>query len=254
MEYTVKQLADMAGVSGRTLRYYDEVGILRPARISASGYRMYGPPEVDQLQQILFFRELGFRLEEIHTLVTSPSFEHAAALRMHRKRLLDKRRQIDALIKNVETTIAMTEGKMNMTDAEKFEGFKQGLIEENERKYGKEVRDKFGDAVVDASNHKVLGLTPSDYDKVTQLEEDFRSTLAEAMRLGDPACERAQKAAEMHKAWLMHFWGEYKKEAHTGLAETYVEDERFRVYYDRDMPGTAAFLRDAIRIYTGIDK
>ncbi|MBP1157025.1 DNA-binding transcriptional MerR regulator [Paenibacillus sp. PvR052] len=97
MEYTVQKLALLAGVSTRTLRYYDEIGLLKPARINTSGYRIYGQPEVDRLQQILFYRELGVGLEEIKDLITSPSFDADHALRQHRERLLEKRKQLDAL-------------------------------------------------------------------------------------------------------------------------------------------------------------
>ncbi len=142
MEYTVQKLGQLAKVSTRTLRYYDEIGILKPARINSSGYRIYGQAEVDRLQQILFYRELGVSLDRIKEIITDPSFDKAKALAEHRAQLLDKRRQLDLLIANVEKTIALTEGRATMTDKEKFEGFKQRLIDENEKKYGKEIREK----------------------------------------------------------------------------------------------------------------
>ena len=142
MEYTVQKLGKMAGVSTRTLRYYDEIGILKPARINTSGYRIYGQKEVDRLQQILFYRELGVSLESIREIVTAPSFDGAKALREHREKLLEKREQLDSLIANVDKTIALTEGRSKMNDKEKFEGFKQKLIDENEEKYGDEIREK----------------------------------------------------------------------------------------------------------------
>jgi DNA-binding transcriptional MerR regulator len=130
--------------STRTLRYYDEIGILKPARINSSGYRIYGQKEVDRLQQIMFYRELGVSLENIKDIVTSPSFDGAAALKEHHEKLLEKRNQLDLLIANVEKTIALTEGRINMSDKEKFEGFKKNMIDENEKKYGKEIREKYG--------------------------------------------------------------------------------------------------------------
>lgn len=251
MEYTVQKLGSMAGVSTRTLRYYDEIGILKPARINSSGYRIYGQKEVDRLQQILFYRELGVSLDSIKQIVTAPSFDEAKALREHHERLLDKRKQLDTLIANVEKTIAMTEGRITMSDKEKFEGFKQKLIEENERKYGKEVREKYGDDTVNKSNAKLMNMTEQQYEEVTQLANDVLATLAEAFKTGDPASDIAQKAAELHKKWLMYYWSDYSKEAHAGLAQMYVDDERFKAYYDNNQPGTAEFLRDAIHIYTG---
>ncbi|WP_226534891.1 MerR family transcriptional regulator [Fictibacillus halophilus] len=252
MEYTVQKLGLLAGVSTRTLRYYDEIGILKPARINSSGYRIYGQTEVDKLQQILFYKELGIHLDKIKDIVNSPSFDAAAALSEHREQLLDKRLQLDKLIANVEKTIASNEGRITMKDKEKFEGFKQKMVQDNENKYGKEIREKYGDDVVNTSNEKVLNMTQSEHDEVTKLSVDLHTTLAEAFKTGDPAGKLAQKAAELHKQWLTFYWNEYSNEAHAGLAQMYVDDERFTAYYDKDQPGTAKFLRDAIYIYTGM--
>ncbi|MFD1357835.1 MerR family transcriptional regulator [Fictibacillus halophilus] len=252
MEYTVQKLGLLAGVSTRTLRYYDEIGILKPARINSSGYRIYGQTEVDKLQQILFYKELGLHLDKIKEIVISPSFNAAKALSEHREQLLDKRVQLDKLIANVEKTINFNEGRIMMTDKEKFEGFKQKMVEDNENKYGKEIREKYGDDAVNKSNQKVLNMTQSEHDEVTKLSEDLHTTLAEAFKTGDPAGELAQKAADLHKQWLIYYWNEYSKEAHAGLAQMYVDDERFTAFYDKEQPGTAEFLRDAIYIYTGM--
>ncbi len=254
MEYTVQKLASLAGVSTRTLRYYDEIGILKPARINSSGYRIYGQREVDRLQQILFFRELGVGLDSIKDIVTAPSFDGSKALKEHREKLLEKREQLDILIANVEKTIALTEGRIKMSDKEKFEGFKKKLIDENEKKYGEEIRRKYGNDTIDKSNKKLQNMTEEEYDEVTKLAQRVTDTLAEAFKTGDPAGELAQKAAELHKQWLTFYWTEYSKEAHAGLAQMYVDDERFKAYYDERQPGTAEFLRDAIIIYTGMNK
>jgi hypothetical protein len=95
-------------------------------------------------------------------------------------------------------------------------------------------------------------MTQAQYDEVTKLAEQVIETLAEAYKTGDPAGDLAQKAADLHKRWLSYYWKEYNKEAHAGLAQMYVDDERFTAYYDKEQPGTAAFLRDAIQIYTGM--
>lgn len=252
MEYTVQKLASLAGVSGRTLRYYDEIGILKPARINSSGYRIYGQKEVDRLQQILFYRELGVNLESIKEMMLSPSYDSTKALKEHRTQLLEKRRQLDLLIHNVENTIATQEGRMTMSNKEKFQGFKKQMIDENEKKFGKEIRENYGEDRIDKSNAKIMKMSEEDYEAVTKLEMQVQETLAEAFKTGDPAGELAQKAADLHKSWLTYYWTEYSKEAHAGLAGMYVDDERFTAYYDKEQPGTAKFLRDAIRIYTGI--
>lgn len=193
MEYTVQTLGKLAGISTRTLRYYDEIGILTPARINSSGYRIYGDAEVRQLQQILFYKELGVSLEEIRTIVTAPNFDAASALMIHREKLLDKRTQLNRLIENVEKTIAATGGKIKMTDQEKFEGFKKAKIDENEAKYGKEIRKNYGDKTVNDSNKKFMNMSKSDHDAVVSLEETLTTVLSEAFKLGDPASELARK-------------------------------------------------------------
>lgn len=251
MEYTVQKLAQLAGVSSRTLRYYDEIGILKPARTNSSGYRIYGQKEVDRLQQILFYRELGISLDQIKDIITAPAFDAADALKEHRERLLEKRKQLDLLITNVEKTIASAEGRTTMSDKEKFEGFKKKMIEDNEKQYGKEIREKYGEETVEKSNAKLMNMTREEHEAVAKLAEEINSTLDQAMETGDPAGELAQKAAGLHKQWITYYWSEYSKEAHAGLAEMYVADERFKAYYDKIRPGAAEFLRDAIKIYTG---
>lgn len=254
MEYTVQKLGKLAGVSTRTLRYYDEVGILRPARINSSGYRIYGEKEVDRLQQILFYRELGVSLDSIKEIVTAPSFNAANALIEHREKLLEKRNQLDTLIANVDKTIAITGGKIKMSDKEKFQGFKKNMIDDNEKKYGKEIREKYGKDTIEKSNAKVMNMTEQQYEEVTKLAKQVMITLAEAFKNGDPASVIAQEAADLHKQWLTFYWSKYSKEAHAGLAQMYVDDERFTAYYDKEQPGMAAFLRDAVFIYTGMKK
>ncbi len=251
MEYVVRKLAQMAGVSSRTLRYYDEIGLLKPARINTSGYRIYGETEVDRLQQILFYRELGVSLDSIRDIVTSPSFDGAQALREHHEKLLEKREQLDRLISNVERTIEVSEGRFQMMDKEKFEGFKQKLVDDNEAKYGKEVREKYGEETVNKSNQKVRGMSQEQHDEVTKLATAVTETLQAAFETGDPAGELAQKAADLHRQWLCYYWDSYSKEAHAGLSQMYVDDPRLTAHYDEKQPGTAAFLRDAVHIYTG---
>lgn len=253
MEYTVQKLARMAGISSRTLRYYDEMGLLKPARVNSSGYRIYGQREVEQLQQILFYRELGFELSSIKDIIAAPAFDSAQALRQHRLKLYQRREQLDDLIANVEKTIATAEGRIIMSDKERFEGFKRQQIEENENKYGKEIREKYGEDTVNRSNERFRNMTQEQYDEANRLSTEYMNALREAFAIGDPACARAQQAADLHRQWLGYFWDGYSPEYHMGLAQMYVDDERFKAYYDKEQPGTAAFLRDVIRIYTGLE-
>lgn len=250
MEYTVQKLSRLAGVSKRTLRYYDQIGLLQPARVNSSGYRIYGSTEVDMLQQILFYRELGFSLEKIKEVVTDPKFNKIMALKEHRDKLLEKRAQLDNLIDNVNRSIAHGEGRIIMSDQEKFEGFKQMLVDENEEKFGREVREKYGDEAVNEANQRVLNMTEEQHEEVTRLNAELMGTLRAALSTGNPGGELAQKAADLHRRWLSFYWPKYNKEAHACLAQMYVDDERFRAFYDKEQPGIAEFLRDAVQIYT----
>lgn len=250
MEYTVQKLGQLAGISTRTLRYYDEIGLLKPARINSSGYRIYGSAEIDKLQQILFYRELGVNLDQIKEIMTSDTFDRSIALKEHREKLLEKRTQLDLLIANVDKSIQQTERGIIMSDKEKFEGFKQKLVEDNEKQFGKEIREKYGEEAVIKSNAKVKGMTQAQYEEVTNLAEEIAVNLKAAMSTGDPNSELAQKTADLHRQWLSFYWNEYTKEAHAGVAQMYVDDERFTAYYDKIQPGAAEFLRDAVHIYT----
>ncbi|QMV44822.1 MerR family transcriptional regulator [Cohnella cholangitidis] len=247
------KLAQLAGVSTRTLRYYDVIGLLKPARINSSGYRIYGQLEVDRLQQILFYRELDISLEEIKEIVTSPQFDAERALRKHRDNLLARRQQLDVLLANIDLTLASREGTQTMSDKQKFEGFKQKLIDDNERKYGAEIRAKYGEDRINQANDKLRGMTEQQHAEVERLAENIHTTLAKAFATGDPAGELAQEAADLHRQWLSFYWDSYSKEAHAGVAQMYVDDGRFTAYYDKDQPGVARFLRDAVLIYTGVE-
>ncbi len=251
MEYTIQKLSRLAGVSTRTLRYYDEIGILKPARINSSNYRIYGQAEVDLLQQIMFYREMGVSLDTIKNIITAKEFNEEKALENHLEKLLAEKKQLDLLIENVKKTLEYKKGNINMKDNEKFQGFKKKLVEENEQKYGKEIREKYGEEQVNESNQKLMNMTKEQYDEFEKLGQEVLDTLEAAFATGDPAGELAQKTAELHKKWLTFTWSSYSKEAHAALAQMYVDDERFTAYYDKTQPGMAAFLRDAVHIYTG---
>lgn len=251
MEYTVQKLGKLTGISTRTLRYYDEIEILKPARINSSGYRIYGENEVDRLQQILFYKELGVSLNEIKNIIDDPLFNGVDALESHRKNLLEKKAQLDLLIENVSRTIASKNGVINMSNKDKFKGFKEKIVSDNENKYGKEIRGKYGNEAIDKSNAKIKGMSEETYNEVEKLEIQIKEVLALAFETNDPAGELAQKAVELHKKWLSYYLKNYSKETHAGLGQMYVEDERFTAYYDKENRGTAKFLRDAILIFTG---
>jgi bifunctional DNA-binding transcriptional regulator/antitoxin component of YhaV-PrlF toxin-antitoxin module/predicted DNA-binding protein YlxM (UPF0122 family) len=149
----------------------------------------------------------------------------------------------------LKKSIAAMKGEATMSDKEKFEGFKQNLIDENERQYGAEVRANYGNQAVDESNANLKGLTQEQYDEGERLRLAMEETLKAAFDIGDPAGELAQKAADLHRQWLCVFYPKYSKEYHMGLGEMYVADERFRANYDKLAPNCTEFLRDAINVY-----
>lgn len=247
MEYTVDKLARLAGVSTRTLRYYDQIGLLVPARVSSNGYRIYGEKEVDTLQQILFFRALGLELSTIADIMKDASFNRLETLRSHLLALETKKQQLNLLIANVQKTIQKEEGNITMHDTEKFEGLKKQLVDENEQKYGREVREKYGDKTVDESNAKMLNMSKEKYDAMQADAQAILDMLAEAVTQGiSPESDAGREIAALHKKWLGYTWPQYTKEAHLGLVQMYIDDERFAAYYDKAQPGAALFLRDAV--------
>ncbi|SHF19394.1 MerR family transcriptional regulator [Alkalibacter saccharofermentans] len=248
MEYTINRLAKLAGVSTRTLRYYDELGLLCPARISSNGYRVYGQKEIDLLKQILLYRELGVPLEEIKKVLSSKEFDGQVALENHLSALRAKQRQLSLLIDNVEKTIKELEGEIIMSDQEKFKGFIKKQIDDNEKQYGKEIRAKFGNEKVDRTNDKLMGMSKEQHGELENLTDELNKTLKAAFEQGDASSELAKKTYELHKKWLCFYWGSYNKEAHMGVAQMYVDDPRFTNYYDKIAVGCAAFLRDVVFI------
>ena len=249
MEYTINQLAKLAGVSTRTLRYYDQCGLLPPKTVRSNGYRIYGEAEVNRLQQILFYRELGVELSEIGRILAEKDFDGLSALQNHLTALREKRARLDRLIGNVQKSISAMKGEKEMTDEEKFEGFKEKLILDNEQKYGGEIREKYGDEAVGRSNAKLKNMTKEQYGELEALTQELNRTLKAAFEQGDPGGELAQKACALHKKWLCFYWDHYSKEAHRGVAQMYVDDPRFTAYYDAIVPGCAVFLRDAVQIF-----
>lgn len=251
MEYKVHELAKLSGVSSRTLRYYHEIGLLVPWRVDTNGYRMYDSEQVDRLQQILFYREMEVPLEQIKEILSDKDFDRQKALEQHLITLQNKKRQIELLISNVNATILSAKEDIFMSDKEKFEGFKQQLIDENESKYGKEVRKKFGNENADAFNQKIKGMSQEDWNKSEQLRLSINKMLHEAFKDGNPSSQIAQKVCDMHRQWICMLWknGTYSKDAHMALVEGYMCDERFKEYYDKIAIGCTEFLRDAMKIY-----
>ena len=253
MKYQIKELAELSGVSPRTLRYYDEIGLLCPERDAENDYRIYKEEQVDRLQQILFYRQLGLGLEEIRRVIDDPSYSREESLRSHLSTLKQQKEQLEILIHTVEQSLRAVKGEIIMSDKEKFEGFKQELIRNNEKQYGEEVIKKYGKEALEESNRKLSGMTEEQWQKQEQLAAEIITYLKQAMEQQDPGSEAAQKAADLHRQWLCMFWKEglYSKETHRGMAKMYAADERFKAYYEeRAGAGATDMLKAAIDIYT----
>lgn len=246
----IHELAKLSGITTRTLRYYDEIGLLIPEKRRDTGYRIYHQQHIDRLQQILFYRELDMPLDQIKDILNAEGFEQLKSLRQHQDALLLKKQYINGLLETVKKTIESIEDGLTMTNEEKFEGFKQQIINENERYYGEEIRNKYGEGSVLGTYSMVRNMTEEQYQTMQAIEGTLLASLQEAMKEGNSASELALEVAEHHKQWLSFYWPKYTKEAHVGLAQMYMEDQRFIEYYDsRVAPGATQFLTACIVHY-----
>ncbi|MFD0590398.1 MerR family transcriptional regulator [Paenibacillus sp. GCM10027627] len=239
----VKEVADLVGISVRTLHHYDEIGLLIPDQTTDSGYRLYSDKNLELLQQILFFRELGFPLKQIKQIVTSPEFDRLEALYLHEQMLREKRIQLDKLLLTVEKTIRNAKGEVEMSSQEKFQGF-----DFSTNPYEKEARERWGDKLIDQSNAKLDEVKQN--GGMGELQDEMNQIyrkLASLIQV-DPASDEAQEAIGEWFTFLNRM-GTYSPEAFKGLGQMYVDDERFTKNIDKFGDGLAAFMRDAMAVY-----
>lgn len=250
MEYSIRELSDLSGVTTRTLRWYDQIGLLKPGRVAESGYRYYGPAQVDRLQDILYYRALGVELARIRECLDDPSFDRLTALRGHLDALRARQSQLDRLIRSVQEAIRCEERSEIMSDQEKFEAFKAQTMARYEGAYGDEARQKYGDESVEQAKATLLNLTREQYGEWTRLGEEIRRRLEAAVRGGlPPSGEEGREITALHRRWLTLTGTVYDAAKHRGIAQLYAADERFTAYYDGAVPGCARFLRDAIECW-----
>ena len=245
--YSTGKLSEISGVSSRTLRYYDEIGLLKPSFINESGYRYYDDNEVALLQQILFYKERGLDLQTIKEIIYRKDFDLSSALEEHLVSLEEEKKKIDSMINSVKLSIKSLKGEYNMSDKEKFEVFKKNLVDENEKNYGKEIREKYGDDLINKSNRKMLNMSEEDYNMFKELEENILTLVEKCVKENlDLDSKEAKELANMHQKWIKMTWNKYSVEAHKSLAMMYIMDERFKEYYDRNIEGCADYLSMAI--------
>ncbi|MBD7983798.1 MerR family transcriptional regulator [Sporosarcina sp. Sa2YVA2] len=236
----VKEVAELSGVSVRTLHHYDEIGLLVPDTLTEAGYRVYSDENVATLQQILFFRELGFPLKKISELLESPSFNRLEAFELQRNMLTAKRAQLDSMIETIDKTLQFERGEREMTNEEKFSGFDLG-----DNPYEQEARDRWGNEAVDKANKNVESFGKEAKEDMNRIY--FK--LAE-LRYTDPASAEAQETIGEWYTFLNKI-GNYSLEAFESLGEMYVADERFMKNIDKFGEGLAEFMRDAMKVYAG---
>lgn len=238
----VKEVADLVGISVRTLHHYDEIGLLVPDGVTEAGYRQYSDENLEMLQQILFFRELDFPLKRIKEIVGSAEFDRLEALELHRKMLLEKRRRIDRMIETIDRTIRHEKGEIEMSNKEKFAGF-----DFSRNPYEQEARERWGDEAVDRSNARVGNLTRDQQQAMSERMSEIYSKLAQ-LRHDSPASAESQAAiGEWYD--LLNELGDYSPEVFKNLGQMYVEDARFTRNIDQFGEGLAAFMRDAMAVY-----
>jgi DNA-binding transcriptional MerR regulator len=240
---TVKQFADLAGVTVRTLHYYDQIGLLEPTSVGENGYRYYEEDALFKLQQILFFRELDFSLSEIADIMSTPDFDIVPALAVHRRALEQRVKRLTHLIRTVDKTIHHLEGAITMTNDELFEGFS----EEQQAAYEKEARERWDPETVDQSYKRWNSYSKQKQQQIMQEGRDNTAALAAVMDKGHASPEVQEQVARWHQH-LRYFY-EPTPEILRGLGQMYGDDPRFAANYTKVHPDLPEFFRQAINVY-----
>jgi DNA-binding transcriptional MerR regulator len=241
--YTVKQLSNLAGVSARTLHFYDEIGLLKPEAYGENGYRYYGDEALLRLQQILFFKELDFSLAEIKEITDRPDFDLLQALSAHRAALQQRAVRLKRLIQTVDKTIMHLKGELEMSSNEYYEGFSEAKQEE----YAQEARQRWGAETVDESQARWKALTPE--QRAARRGEGDRITRAIGEHMAEgPESPEVQRLVGEWREWINFFY-DCTYEIFEGLGHAYNQDPRFHETYERYHPDLPAFLEQAITYY-----
>ncbi len=243
MIYTIKEIADMAGVTTRTLRYYDEIGLLSPASTGDNGYRYYDEDSLLRLQQILFFRELDVPLKEIQLIMSSPDFNLLGALEKHRSSLQSKAKRLDKLIETVNQTIASIKGETIMTAKEYFKGF-------DESQYEEEARERWGNTNRYAESQKKWASYSKEEKEAIKAEgEDLTNRMVSKDPNVSPDDPDVQAAVGEYHTYINKYFYSCEVDFLRGLADMWVEDPRFASNYERVREGGVEFVQEAVHIY-----
>jgi len=248
MVYTVKKLADLAGVSVRTLHYYDEVGLLKPHSRSKSGYRYYDEEAVVRLQQIMFFRELGFSLDEVGKIIPRPDFDVLEALQSHRILLSRQTERISELLATVDKTIKKFKGEVKMQIKEYYQGFSDEQIE----KYRREVRRRCGDRALQKSEEHVIKMGKDKFDVLQAEGGKIFQTISDNMPSGYNSNVIQAQVAKWRQ-WLENFH-DYSEEAVLGLGRAYSQSPEFAKFFEKIHKDLPEFLTKSIEYYCAHQK
>jgi len=241
--YTIKVIADLAGVTTRTLRYYDQLGLLIPAEIGENGYRYYDHDSLLRLQQVLYFRELEIPLKEIKHLLNHPDFQLLSSLENHRAALRDQVQRLNKLLATLEKTISSLQGEGKMSEKEYFEGF-------DETRYEDETRERWGQMPqYTESQRKWSSYTKDQKDKI----EIEGGKIVERMVTENPDVSADDPDVQVAVSEYYDYLNKYFYTCDVGflrsLADMWVQDPRFAVNYEQVRKGGAAFVREAVHIY-----
>jgi MerR family transcriptional regulator, thiopeptide resistance regulator len=244
MSYSVGQVAAFAGVTVRTLHHYDEIGLLVPGVRSHAGHRRYSDVDLDRLQQILFYRELGFSLEEVTALLDDPDADPREHLRRQHELLSSRIAKLQKMAAAVEQAMEARKMGIDLTPEEKFEVF--GDFDPDQ--YAEETERRWGDTdAYRESQRRTSSYTKEDWLRIKEEGEEWARAFVALMESGEgPESVAAMDLAEEHRQQICRNFYECPYEIHTGLGEMYVADERFTAYYEAIKPGMAEYLRDAI--------
>ena len=243
MPLTVGQMAELAGVTVRTLHHYDALGLLAPDARSEAGYRLYEDADCERLQGILFYRELGFGLEEINAILGDPEYDRVGALRHQRDLLVIRKDRLQNMIGAVETALEAHEKGITMTKEEMFEVFGDFDPKAHEA----EVEERWSGKALDQSKRRTKTYGKDQWKEAMAEGESITVELAERLRAGDaPEDVATMDLAERHRLHIDRWFYECSHEMHAGLGDMYVADPRFTEYYEKYAPGLAAFVKSAI--------
>lgn len=249
MHYKIKEVADIVGVSIRTLHYYDQIGLLEPETVSNVGYRLYSVQDLERLQQVLFFKELGFSLKETKEIISSSSFDRKKALQTQKELLIKKKDRIEGIIQSVEKTLQCIEGGIEMDKKEMFKALDMTEIEEHQKKYAEETKQKYGNSdAYKESSKKTSKYTKEDWAKVMARNEEINHKIIANMDKG-PADPIVQEGIAELRQHITNSYYNCTVEIFRGLGDLYVSDERFTANIDKNKPGYAKFLREAMHFY-----